>query len=100
MLLLRHAALLVTNDGGPAHFASMLTTPSIVLFGPESPQLYAPLASNTICIYRQLACSPCLTAYNHRNSSCDGDNQCLKRITVDEVLNKARTILADPNLGS
>jgi hypothetical protein len=32
-----------------------------------------------------MACSPCLTAYNHRDSFCDGDNQCLKVITVAEV---------------
>jgi hypothetical protein len=40
-----------------------------------------------------LACAPCLTAYNHRNSPCDGDNVCLKLIRVEDVLEKAREVL-------
>jgi hypothetical protein len=30
-----------------------------------------------------------LTAYNHRDSFCDGDNQCLQVITVDQVVKLA-----------
>jgi len=98
LVLIRQADLLVTNDGGPAQFGALLEIPSIVFFGPESPQLYSPLSSSAYCFYQQLSCSPCLTAYNHRNSPCDGDNQCLKRITVDEVLDKARQMLDDPGI--
>jgi hypothetical protein len=36
-----------------------------------------------------MACSPCLSAYNHRLTFCDGDNQCLKRIAPDPVLDQA-----------
>ncbi len=93
LLLLSLADLLITNDGGPAHFASTMAVPSIVFFGPECPQLYAPLGSTTVCMYRPLACSPCLTAYNHRRSPCDGDNQCLKQISTTEVLNKIHQVL-------
>jgi ADP-heptose:LPS heptosyltransferase len=96
LLLFRQAALLITNDGGPGQFAAVSETPSIIFFGPETPRLYAPLSSNAHSLYHQIACSPCLTAYNHRNSPCDGDNQCLKRITVDEVLVKARRVLETP----
>jgi len=41
-----------------------------------------------------VSCSPCLTAYNHRNSPCDGDNQCLQQIAPEQVLAKAREMLA------
>jgi hypothetical protein len=41
-----------------------------------------------------LPCSPCLTAYNHRSSPCDGDNQCVKQITPASVIAKAREMLA------
>jgi len=44
-----------------------------------------------------LACSPCLSAYNHRNTFCDGDNQCLKRIAADVVLADALEALQTPN---
>ncbi len=94
LLLFRQAELLVTNDGGPGHFGALVDIPSIVLFGPESPQLYKPISSNVFCFYNQLACSPCLTAFNHRDSPCDGDNQCLKRISLQEVLDKSRSMLA------
>jgi ADP-heptose:LPS heptosyltransferase len=100
LLLFEQSELLVTNDGGPAQFSSIGTIPSIIFFGPESPQIYGPLSSNSYCFYSQLSCSPCLTAYNHRNSPCDGDNQCLKRITVEEVLDKTREILIAPQFQS
>lgn len=94
LALIRGAALLVTNDGGPGQFAALTPTPTIALFGPETPQLYGSHAPNAHVFYRALPCSPCLTAYNHRNSPCDGDNQCLKRIAPTEVLAKARALLA------
>jgi len=49
--------------------------------------------ANAVNFYLSLSCSPCLTAYNHRNSPCDGDNQCLKKIHPDQVLAKAMEIL-------
>lgn len=93
LALFNHAALLVTNDGGPGQFAALTPMPTLAFFGPETPALYSPLAANIHCLYAGLSCSPCLTAYNHRNSPCDGDNQCLQRITVDEVLTRARALL-------
>jgi lipopolysaccharide heptosyltransferase II len=91
--LFHRASLLVTNDGGPGHFAAVTPVPTIVLFGPETPVLYGSLSTNAYCFHLNLPCSPCLTAYNHRASPCDGDNQCLKRITPDVVLGKAREML-------
>ena len=93
LALYHRAALIVANDGGPAQLAALTSTPALVLFGPETPTLYKPLGVNVHCLYRPLPCSPCLTAYNHRNSPCDGDNQCLKQITPDQALAKARDIL-------
>jgi len=94
LLLLQRTALLVTNDGGPGQFIALTAVPSIVLFGPETPLLYGPLSPNTHCFFTRMSCSPCLTAYNHRNSPCDGDNRCLQEIAPGEVLAKARELLA------
>jgi ADP-heptose:LPS heptosyltransferase len=91
--LLGRAALLVTNDGGPTQFSSLTAVPTVALFGPETPQLYGPLGDHASCLYLALPCSPCLTAYNHRNSPCDGDNQCLKRIAPERVLAEARIVV-------
>jgi ADP-heptose:LPS heptosyltransferase len=96
LALFHRASLLVANDGAPGQFAAVTTMPAIIFFGPETPVLYGPLSPNVHCLHLQLPCSPCLTAYNHRNSPCDGDNQCLKQISPEQVLAKAREFLATP----
>ena len=92
--LFHFASLLITNDGGPGHFASVTELPCLVLFGPETPVLYGPLGHKCIKLHVPISCSPCLTAYNHRNSPCDGDNQCLKSIRPEDVLDQAHQLLA------
>ncbi|MBA4366422.1 MAG: glycosyltransferase family 9 protein [Desulfobacterium sp.] len=93
MIIFHFAALLITNDGGPGHFAAMTPIPSIIFYGPETPVLYGPISRNAYIFHRTLSCSPCLTAYNHRNSPCDGNNQCLQGILVEDVMKKAQEIL-------
>ena len=93
LTIFHRASLLVTNDGGPGQFAALTPIPALIFFGPETPLLYSSLSRNIFCFYLSLSCSPCLTAYNHRTSPCDGDNQCLKQITPAQVLTKAREIL-------
>ena len=93
MLIFHFSSLLITNDGGPGHFAAMTPIPAIIFYGPETPALYGPLGDNALSIFQNLSCAPCVTAYNHRNSPCDGDNMCLKSISPEEVLSKALEIL-------
>jgi len=93
LALFHRASLLITNDGGPGQFAALTPVPTIILYGPETPALYGSLAKKAFCFHRPLPCSPCLTAYNHRMSPCDGDNQCLKQILPDQVLAKAREMM-------
>jgi lipopolysaccharide heptosyltransferase II len=95
LALFQRASLLITNDGGPGQFAAITPIPTIILFGPETPALYGSLAKNAFCFHLSLPCSPCLTAYNHRLSPCDGDNQCLKRITPEQVLAKALEMIKE-----
>jgi ADP-heptose:LPS heptosyltransferase len=78
------ADVLVTNDSGPGHFASLTPVHAIVLFGPETPELFGSLSPDTTIIGKQLACSPCVNVFNHRRSPCR-NNVCMQAITVDEV---------------
>jgi ADP-heptose:LPS heptosyltransferase len=95
LLMLFHAAhLLITNDGGPGHFASLTPLRTMVFFGPETSRLYGPLGAKTHILESHIACSPCLSAYNHRQTFCDGDNQCLQRIAPEQVLADALNLLA------
>ena len=93
ILIFHFSSLLITNDGGPGHFAAMTPIPAIIFYGPETPTLYGPLDEKALNIFLGLSCSPCVTAYNHRNSPCDGDNLCLKKIEPGLVLTKALEIL-------
>ncbi len=96
MLIFHLASLLITNDGGPPQFAALTPIPTIIFFGPETPALYGPWDDKSFIFFESVACSPCLTAYNHRNSPCDGDNLCLKSIHPDRVMAKALEVLEDP----
>jgi ADP-heptose:LPS heptosyltransferase len=92
------AKVMVTNDSGPAHFASLLELPTVVLFGPETPRLYSPLGQKHKDLYADFACSPCVSLYNGKKSPCE-ENRCLKAITTDEVLSEVLSHLrAHPNL--
>lgn len=76
--------VLVTNDSGPAHFAGLTGIDSVVLFGPETPAVFAPDDPRSTAVWAGLACSPCISPLNGRRSAC-ADNVCMKRIGVDEV---------------
>ena len=93
MRIFHLSSLLITNDGGPGHFAALTPIPTIIFYGPETPRLYGPIDDKALNLFLDLSCSPCVTAYNHRNSPCDGDNQCLKKIAPEDVLSKALEIL-------
>jgi len=76
--------VLVTNDSGPGHFSSMTDITAIVLFGPETPAVFGPLGPGSKVVRADLACSPCVNAFNHRFSPCN-NNVCMQMIGVDEV---------------
>ena len=84
LVLYTRSAILVTNDSGPAHFASMTPIRVVTLFGPETPALFAARSPNATALWAGIACSPCVNAYNNRQSVCR-NNVCMQAITVDDV---------------
>jgi len=85
--------VMVTNDSGPGHFSAVTPLRTVVLFGPETPALYGSVG-NSIAITANLACSPCVSAANHRKTPCQ-DNVCMQAITVPQVLDKVIKQLQD-----
>lgn len=85
------SALMVTNDSGPGHFAAITELPTIVLFGPETPRLYGPLG-NARALTANLACSPCVSAANHRRTACN-DPKCMAAISPEQVTAEVAAIL-------
>ena len=93
MVLYTLAEILVTNDSGPAHFAAVTPVHVITLFGPETPALFAARTPRHQAIWAGLACSPCVNAYNNRQSCCQ-DNVCMKQITVEQVFKEVCRVYA------
>ncbi len=82
--LFNNAQILISNDCGLAHLAMLVSIKKFIIFGPESPQIFAPLGENNWVIYSHWPCSPCLSILNHRTSTCR-DNKCLKAIQHEYV---------------
>jgi len=91
LVLYTRSEILVTNDSGPAHFASMTPIHVVTLFGPETPALFAARSANASVLWAGIACSPCVNAYNNRQSVCR-NNLCMQAITVDQVLERVTQI--------
>lgn len=90
--LFNMAQVLISNDSGPAHFACLTRVHVMVFFGPELPDRYRPLADSFDVIYTGYSCSPCVSPYNQRLTSCN-DNLCLKSIDIDAVCERVRSRL-------
>lgn len=89
--------LMLTNDSGPAHFAAVTDLKVFVLFGPETPHLYLPLGGNAEAFYLGLPCSPCVSAANHRKTSCT-ERPCITGISPVVVIDKLDTFLSEKNI--
>jgi heptosyltransferase-2 len=86
--LVRRAALLVTNDTGPRHFAVAFGVPVVTLFGPTDPrwtESHFPLERK---VSLDLACQPC------QEKLCPlGHTDCMNRLEPDAVIAAARDLL-------
>jgi ADP-heptose:LPS heptosyltransferase len=91
LVLYTRSEILVTNDSGPAHFGSMTPIDVVALFGPETPALFSARSPNATALRAGIACSPCVNAYNNRQSVCR-NNICMQAISVDQVFEKVRNI--------
>jgi ADP-heptose:LPS heptosyltransferase len=91
LAVLSRCRALVCQDSGMAHIAALARCPSVVLFGPETPALYAPLWEGAVCLSAGFACSPCLSAANHRETPCR-DAACMRALGVEEVWGRVEGI--------
>jgi ADP-heptose:LPS heptosyltransferase len=95
LALLARADLVVSNDSGPMHIAAAMGTPTLGLFGPETPVLYGPLGARAHALWKPVVCSPCINVHNNKQVTCwRGTPECLTGIAVQEVLTEARVLLS------
>lgn len=93
LALLKKCNLFLTNDSGPMHLASLMNCPTVSLWGPGTPQSYAPKNANHTVIYHSVYCSPCL--YMLDECPCRGDNKCMQSITTKEVYKTCLEMLGE-----
>lgn len=92
LVLYTLADVLVSNDSGPGHFAALTDIDILTLFGPETPKVWGVLGPRAHAIGIGLPCTPCVSIYNNRLSSCT-NNICMQGITVEMVHDKVRRLL-------
>jgi lipopolysaccharide heptosyltransferase II len=85
---LRECRLLLTNDTGTMHLATLLGVPVVAVFGSTDPRLTGPLGCGHRVIRHQVECSPCFLR------ECPIDFRCMKAITVEEVVAVATALLS------
>jgi heptosyltransferase-2 len=83
VLALAAASVAVSNDSGLMHVAAALGTPTIGIFGPTSPKLWAPLNPLTATVVQHktvLSCQPCQSTICRMN-----DHACMRNIEATEI---------------
>lgn len=80
--IIANARAMITNDTGPMHLGFSTGCPLVALFGPCSPAHYG-MSGKVVCLYKSHYCSPCIHEFSF--SPCNGNNVCMKDITVEEV---------------
>ncbi len=77
---LRECRLLLTNDTGTMHLATLLGVPVVAIFGSTEPRLTGPLGQGNVVLRHQVECSPCFLR------ECPIDFRCMKAVTTDEAV--------------
>jgi len=83
---IRRAAVLVTNDSAPLHFAQAVETPTVAIFGSTAPGFgFGPRGPrDQVVELHGLPCRPCSA---HGPPTCPlGHHLCMKSLTVQDVL--------------
>lgn len=90
--LMRVSQLVVSNDSGAMHLASVAGTPTLAIFGPTTLALgYRPWSSQAVVMQKPLKCRPC---GKHGHQKCPiGTHECMKSISAREVFKTSTDML-------
>jgi heptosyltransferase-2 len=92
ILAMAAASVAISNDSGLMHIAAAIGTPTMGIFGPTSPYLWAPLngLAATVQTRTPPPCEPC-----QRTICTMNDHACMRTIPASEVIAIAEQVLAD-----
>lgn len=95
--LFEKAGLVISNDSGPLHLAVAMETPTVSLFGPETPAIYGPKGKDHTVLFKNIDCSPCCNVHDRKSVHCYWEKpKCMALITVDEVFAAIEKALDGP----
>ena len=86
---LRECRLVLTNDTGTMHLASLLGRPVVAIFGSTEPRLTGPLGNGHIVLRHHVECSPCFLR------ECPIDFRCMKAISSQEAADAVLSMLGE-----
>jgi heptosyltransferase-2 len=92
ILAVAAAGVAISNDSGLMHVAAAVGTPTMGIFGPTSPQLWAPLNALAATVQTKtiVPCQPC-----HRTVCTMNDHRCMRDIPASDVAAIAERVLTD-----
>src|SRR5689334_22148634 len=96
ILAMAAASVAISNDSGLMHIAAALGTPTMGIFGPTSPYLWAPLNGLAATVQQtktHLACQPC-----QRTICTMNDHRCMRDIAASDVVDIAQRVLEQAGL--
>jgi len=84
---LSSARLVLCNDSGAMHAASVLGVPTVAVFGSTEPQLTGPFGPRTAVLRHHVPCSPCFLR------ECPIDFACMKGVTPEMAIAAAEKLI-------
>jgi heptosyltransferase-2 len=93
VLAMAAAGVAISNDSGLMHIAAALGTPTMGIFGPTSPYLWAPLNGLAATVVQDksiLCCQPCQSTTCRMN-----DHRCMRDIAASDVVAIAQRVLSE-----
>jgi len=93
--LLRRCDLLVSNDTGVMHLGAAMGTPTVGLFGPNTPARYGPVGPYATSVYATgIPCSPCIHIHLGVVPECFNEERgrCMLDIDVESVFQAAQKV--------
>jgi lipopolysaccharide heptosyltransferase II len=85
IVVIKSCDLFIGNDSGPAHIATAVDTPTVVIYGPQKPEWFGPYGEKHLVAIADVPCRPCDQITCHRP-----ETSCTKLVKVSMVLNLVR----------
>jgi len=103
LALVRSCDLLISGDTGMMHLSAAMGTPTVGLFGPNSPGCWGPVGPRATSVYRtHRPCSPCINSYKRQipqRCTLPHESACMWDISAEDVLQAAARIVDQSRVG-